>query len=65
MASMASSRLGVRAPAARVGGARKAFSVVRPTVRASAAATNSNLGFKTMRDGIKEAADETLLTPRL
>ncbi len=31
-------------------------------VRATAAA--DNLGFKTMRDGIKVAADESILTPR-
>jgi hypothetical protein len=28
------------------------------------AATSNELGFKTMRDGIKEASDETILTPR-
>uniref|UniRef100_A0A7S0WI92 magnesium-protoporphyrin IX monomethyl ester (oxidative) cyclase n=1 Tax=Pyramimonas obovata TaxID=1411642 RepID=A0A7S0WI92_9CHLO len=30
----------------------------------AAAAEDTNLGFKTMRSGIKEAADENLLTPR-
>lgn len=33
-------------------------------VRARAAASTEDLGFKTMRDGVKVAADETLLTPR-
>jgi len=33
-------------------------------VRARAAASTNDLGFKTMRDGVKVAADETLLTPR-
>jgi hypothetical protein len=31
---------------------------------AAAAASNSDLGFKTMRAGIKEASSESLLTPR-
>jgi len=44
------------APVAR--SARNASLTVR------AAATDDNLGFKTMRSGIKEAADENLLTPR-
>lgn len=33
-------------------------------VRARAAASTDDMGFKTMRDGVKVAADETLLTPR-
>lgn len=32
--------------------------------RAAASANNQDLGFKTMRDGVKVAADESLLTPR-
>ncbi|GIL47678.1 hypothetical protein Vafri_4440 [Volvox africanus] len=37
----------------------------RSSIRVAAtAATDERLGFKTMRDGIKVAADETLLTPR-
>eukprot|EP00208_Stichococcus_sp_RCC1054_P002783 CAMPEP_0206138428 /NCGR_PEP_ID=MMETSP1473-20131121/3318_1 /ASSEMBLY_ACC=CAM_ASM_001109 /TAXON_ID=1461547 /ORGANISM="Stichococcus sp, Strain RCC1054" /LENGTH=410 /DNA_ID=CAMNT_0053531865 /DNA_START=169 /DNA_END=1401 /DNA_ORIENTATION=+ len=35
----------------------------RAVVRA-AAQSNENLGFKTMRKGVKEAADESVLTPR-
>jgi len=51
-------RAGARRPAARAG--RRAA-----PVRASAqAAEQDNMGFKTMRAGIKEAADDTLLTPR-
>jgi hypothetical protein len=52
------------AAAAKVAGSRRAFSAPRPAVRA-ASASSDTLGFKTMRSGIKEAADETLLTPRL
>lgn len=33
-------------------------------VRVSATAASDNLGFETMRDGIKVASDETLLSPR-
>lgn len=32
--------------------------------RVSAKAASAEVGFKTMRDGIKEASDETILTPR-
>ncbi len=42
--------------------------VSRKAMRVSAAAsadTNKALGFKMMRDGVKEAAEDTLLTPRL
>ena len=42
--------------------ARPRRSTVR--VQASAAPLNDGLGFETMRDGIKVAAKETLLTPR-
>jgi magnesium-protoporphyrin IX monomethyl ester (oxidative) cyclase len=34
------------------------------TVRAAAASSTDDLGFKKMRDGVKVAADETLLSPR-
>ena len=37
-------------------------SVVR--VSAAAASQDKNLGFETMRDGIKVAADESVLSPR-
>lgn len=50
----------------KVGGARRAFAPARPSraaVKVQAAA--SDMDFKTMREGIKIAADETLLTPRL
>ena len=36
----------------------------RPAVRASATAQDKDLGFKTMRSGIKEAAADSILTPR-
>merc|ERR1719163_1818252 len=45
--------------AAPVKAARKASLSVR-----AAAAADENMGFKTMRSGIKEAAEENLLTPR-
>jgi hypothetical protein len=48
-----------------VAGSRRAFSVARPARHVAKAASSSELGFKMMRDGIKEASDETLLTPRL
>ncbi|KAK9825139.1 hypothetical protein WJX81_003140 [Elliptochloris bilobata] len=54
--SLAGSRL-VAAPRCRA--AHRAFAPAR-----AAAATSEDLGFKTMRRGIKEAADETVLTPR-
>jgi magnesium-protoporphyrin IX monomethyl ester (oxidative) cyclase len=44
-------------------GARPA-KACRGIVRVQAAAASENLGFKTMRAGVKEASDETLLTPR-
>lgn len=50
---------------AAAGSARAAPRVARPSVTVRSATTDSsNLGFKTMRSGVKEAADETLLTPR-
>ena len=55
---------------AKQAGARRPFAAARPAragavkVRATAA-TDENLGFKTMRDGIKVAAEESLLAPRL
>lgn len=58
-----SGAFGQRAPArsSRVAAVRPS----RSSVRVSAtAATDADLGFKKMRDGIKVAADETLLTPR-
>lgn len=45
--------------------ASKAVSISRGrVVRARAAASAEEMGFKTMRDGVKVAAEETLLTPR-
>ncbi len=41
-----------------------AFRPARQALRVSASAASDNLGFDTMRDGIKVAADESLLTPR-
>jgi hypothetical protein len=38
--------------------------VARRAPRAPRAANADTLGFKTMRNGVKEAADETLLSPR-
>ncbi len=58
-----SGTFGQRAPArsSRVAAVRPS----RSSVRVSAtAATDADLGFKKMRDGVKVAADETLLTPR-
>lgn len=48
---------------ARSGAARPA-KVSRGIVRVQAAAASDNLGFKTMRSGVKEASDESILTPR-
>jgi magnesium-protoporphyrin IX monomethyl ester (oxidative) cyclase len=45
-------------------GASRPARVSRGIVRVQAAAASENLGFKTMRAGVKEASDETLLTPR-
>lgn len=55
-------RAGVRRPAAaRAAAARRGLAA---PVRAAAATEDKTLGFQTMRDGIKVAADDTLLTPR-
>jgi hypothetical protein len=56
------SRLGV----ARKVGATRTTGVRRASqpVRAAAAADRDELGFKLMRKGVKEAAEETILTPR-
>jgi magnesium-protoporphyrin IX monomethyl ester (oxidative) cyclase len=45
-------------------GASRPAKACRGIVRVQAAAASENLGFKTMRAGVKEASDETLLTPR-
>lgn len=45
-------------------GARPARVQRSGAVCVRAAAASDNLGFKTMRSGVKEASDETLLTPR-
>jgi len=45
-------------------GASRSARASRGIVRVQAAAASENLGFKTMRAGVKEASDETLLTPR-
>jgi len=62
------------APASGISRAVLRGGAVRPSVRPSArrpalsvraaAATDKTMGFKTMRDGIKEAAPDTILTPR-
>lgn len=45
--------------------ARRARVASRGPVRVCAtAASDSDMGFKTMRNGVKVAGDETLLTPR-
>lgn len=59
MQSTLSTRFGVARSATRNAGARRA--VVQP-VRAAAA--TDDLGFKMMRKGVKEAAKETILSPR-
>jgi magnesium-protoporphyrin IX monomethyl ester (oxidative) cyclase len=47
------------------GASKRAVTVSRTrVVKARAAAASEDLGFKTMRDGVKVAAEETLLTPR-
>eukprot|EP00877_Chromochloris_zofingiensis_P010397 jgi/Chrzof1/5610/Cz16g08310.t1_CRD1[v5.2] len=43
---------------------RRARVANRSAVRVMATAATENLGFKTMRDGIKVASDDTILTPR-
>lgn len=49
-------RVSVQGRAARVSSRR--------VVQVRAAAASEELGFKTMRSGVKEAAAESLLTPR-
>ena len=51
---------------ARVAGGRRLLAACRPCVTARAAASSDKnaLGFKMMRRGVKEASDETLLSPR-
>lgn len=49
---------------ARSGAAGRPAKASRGIVRVQAAAATDNLGFKTMRSGVKEAADESILTPR-
>lgn len=63
MAALMSSRMATRPmPAAK---AAKVATISRGrVVRARAAASANDLGFKTMRDGVKVAAEETLLSPR-
>ena len=61
MAAMMNSRVASRPVAAAQTSRPVAISRGR-VVRARAAASTE--GFKTMRDGVKVAADETLLTPR-
>jgi magnesium-protoporphyrin IX monomethyl ester (oxidative) cyclase len=51
-----------RAAAVQGRRARVASRVVR--VQAAASTSTSDLDFKKMRDGVKVAADETILTPR-
>lgn len=48
----------------RAGAGRAARASSRRAVVVRAAAATEDLGFKTMRSGIKEASDETILTPR-
>jgi hypothetical protein len=63
MASMMATRTAARPlPAAKP--ARVAAISRGRVVKARAAAASEDMGFKTMRDGVKVAAEETLLTPR-
>jgi len=65
MASFTALRTGPAASARASAFARPAAAKPMRLVRASAAVTDDkNMGFKTMRDGIKVAADESVLTPR-
>jgi hypothetical protein len=48
----------------RSGPVRAAKASRGAVVRVQAAAASDNLGFKTMRAGVKEDSDETILTPR-
>ena len=64
-ASMMSNKaLGMRASAAGKTARRAAVVSSRKSIVKPMAAASSDLGFEKMRDGIKVAADETLLTPR-
>lgn len=60
--ALTSSRASARPMAAKA--SRPAVISRGRVVRARAAASTDDLGFKTMRDGVKVAAEETLLTPR-
>ena len=62
MLAFSASRAAAR-PAARP--ASRAVTIGRSrVVCARAAASTGDMGFKTMREGVKVAADESLLTPR-
>jgi hypothetical protein len=52
------------AKAAPAGSRTAKVVVARRGPRVPQAADSSTMGFKTMRNGVKEAADETLLSPR-
>lgn len=52
------------AAGAAVSGRRGAVTARRGAAILRRAAASEDLGFKTMRNGVKEASDETLLTPR-
>lgn len=58
----AQSQMGRMAQRSGAGRPARASRGIVQVVRAAAA--SDNLGFKTMRAGVKEASDETLLTPR-
>lgn len=65
MALASSTRMAARPVPAAKPAARCVVQGRSRVVRARAAAGSpEDLGFKTMRDGVKVAADETLLTPR-
>ncbi|EEH51926.1 uncharacterized protein MICPUCDRAFT_49742 [Micromonas pusilla CCMP1545] len=63
-ASLRSSRDTSRIARLPKSAARRAASSARLAVRAAGAAVDQETGIKKMREGIKEAADENLLTPR-
>jgi hypothetical protein len=50
--------------ASSTAGSRSAKVVVARRAPRARAANTDSMGFKTMRNGVKEAADETLLSPR-
>jgi hypothetical protein len=66
LAATFTSRLGAARPATRAPGVRPARRSVVPPVRAAAETKEAvdELGFKLMRKGVKEAAKDSLLTPR-